>query len=90
MKHIWKYLLSAAATLFFSGCLFYCLVAGAPQGKEELWIYLFGQAAFRFCFLALYVYASTIFFIFRKKLSVMKSQKINDFGSVLDKIQFVP
>lgn len=46
MKHIWKYLLSAAATLFFSGCLFYCLVAGAPQGKEELWIYLLAAGGF--------------------------------------------
>ncbi len=46
MKNVWKYLLSAVVTLFFSGCMFYCLVAGAPQGRKELWIYILAAGGF--------------------------------------------
>ncbi len=45
MKHIWKYLLSAAATLFLR-LSFLLSGGGGSAGKEELWIYLLAAGGF--------------------------------------------
>lgn len=46
MKKIWKVLLSAVLVLFSSAVMFYCLVAGAPEGGRGLSLYVSAAGGF--------------------------------------------
>lgn len=69
MKRIWKILISAVVTLAFSGCMFYCFVAGAPAKQEGLALYVASAAGFSLL-LPLFVCAAIHYILYlEKKLS---------------------
>lgn len=41
-----KSVLSIAGTLFLAGCMFFCLVSGAPEAQEAVKGYIFRAAGF--------------------------------------------
>lgn len=69
MKRIWKILLSAVVTLVFSGCMFYCFVAGAPTGQDGFTLYVAAAAGFSLLLPSLVCAAIHYILYLQKKLS---------------------
>ena len=91
-----KHVFSIAAIFLGAGCMFFCLVAGAPEARESLGGYVFCVSAFSLVISAFLIGCVRYILYLQKKVEKLENRLKNDSRTYsrtdgnLDKNHFVP